>query len=264
MTNIHGDFIWYELMTTDADAAQDFYGGLVGWSFKDGGQSDMDYRLFSADGPQVGGVMPLSQEMQDGGARPMWAGYIGVDDVDATAQKIRSSGGTIMMEPQDIPDVGRFAFVRDPQGVPFYIMRGLSDEPSESFAHDAPREGHCAWNELLTSDLDAADAFYGDCFGWVAADSMDMGEAGPYRIYRNGEHRASMFGAMMKRPESGPPPIWLYYFRVPDIDEAATFIGAHGGAVVIGPQEIPGGEYVLNGTDPQGAIFALIGKWKGA
>ena len=124
MRNKHGDFIWYELMTTDADAAEAFYSGLVGWSFAASGQPDMDYRLFSADGPAVGGFMALTDEMQQGGARPLWAGYIGVDDVDATAKAVGEADGMVMVEPTDIPGVGRFAFVTDPEGAPFYIMRG--------------------------------------------------------------------------------------------------------------------------------------------
>lgn len=260
MPNKHGDFIWYELMTTDADAAETFYGGLVGWSFdKSDYGPDSDYRIFKADGPAVGGLMPLTEEMRDGGARPMWAGYIGVDDVDAAAETIVSSGGTVMMGPQDIPDVGRFAFVSDPQGVPFYIMRGASDETSEAFAHDKPREGHCAWNELATSDLKGAERFYETVFGWEKGDSMDMGEMGPYDMYKNPSHE-NMLGAMMAKPDEMPASLWSYYFRVPDIDKAAEYVRANGGQVLNGPMDIPGGEFVFAGLDPQGAMFALIGQ----
>ena len=166
MANQHGDFIWYELMTTDANAAQAFYKGLVGWRFQDSGQEGMDYRMFGpGERPEVGGLMPISAEMQEGGARPMWAGYIGVDDVDASATRIGESGGEILMEPQDIPEVGRFAFVKDPQGAPFYIMRGFSNEVSQAFALDGPKDGHCAWNELSTADREQAESFYEDVFG---------------------------------------------------------------------------------------------------
>lgn len=259
MANHHGDFIWYELMTTDADAAQDFYAGLVGWSFSDSGQDGMDYRMFRKDGTEVGGLMPLTQDMLDGGAQPLWAGYIGVDDVDATAAEITAAGGTVTMEPQDIPDVGRFAFVADPQGVPFYIMRGSSDEPSESFALGTPREGHCAWTELATADLPTAESFYERVFGWAKGDTMDMGEMGPYDMYRNPPHE-NMLGAMMGKPEAMPVSLWSYYFRVPDIDAAADYTKANGGQVLNGPMEIPGGEFVFAGLDPQGAMFSLLGK----
>lgn len=260
MRNEHGDFIWYELMTTDADAAQEFYSKLVGWTFdKPEEGSGMDYRLFRKDGPEVGGLMALTQEMQDGGAKPLWAGYIGVDDVDATADKLKAAGGSIMMEPQDIPEVGRFAFCTDPSGAPFYIMRAFSDEPSEAFAQNDPREGHCAWNELVSADREGAERFYESVFGWERGDSMDMGETGPYDMYRNPPH-PNMLGAIMQKSAEKPMSLWSYYFRVPDIDAAATFTKENGGQVLFGPERIPGGEYILNGMDPQGAMFALIGK----
>ena len=260
MTNQHGDFIWYELMTTDADAAQTFYGGLVGWRFRDAGQSGMDYRLFAKDGPDVGGLLPLTAEMQENGARPLWAGYIVVDDVDASAEAIAKAGGDILMQPRDIPNVGRFAFVKDPQGAPFYIMHGSSDQPSESFAPHTPREGHCAWNELATSDPAGAKTFYGDMFGWVKADSMDMGPMGEYDMMKNGADRDFMFGGLMKKPDEMPVSLWSFYFRVPSIDTAVAYVKDHGGQVVMGPMEIPGGEFSLNGVDPQGASFGLVGK----
>ncbi|MEW4448423.1 VOC family protein [Qipengyuania sp. JC766] len=260
MANHHGDFIWYELLTTDADAAQEFYAGLVGWRFQGGNQPDMDYRMFGpGDTPEVGGLMAITQDMKDGGARPMWAGYIAVDDVDGTAKNIADAGGTILMEPQDIPDVGRFAFCTDPQGAPFYIMRGFSDEESHAFALDGPKEGHCAWNELTSGDREGAARFYADIFGWELGDSMDMGEMGPYDMYRNPPHE-NMLGAIMQKPQEMPVSLWNYYFRVPDIDTAADYTKANGGQVLFGPSEIPGGEYVFNGIDPQGAMFSLLGK----
>lgn len=264
MRNKHGDFIWYELMTRDADAAQDFYGGLIGWSFAPAGdgEEDMgDYRLFSADGPAVGGLMPLTPEMIDGGARPLWAGYIGVEDVDATVRTIGEAGGNVMMGPMDIPKVGRFAFVADPQGAPFYIMRGEPDQQSESFAAHEPRVGHCAWNELWTADPEAAKHWYGRIFGFIKDGGMPMGDMGEYEFLRNAG-QDFMFGAVMKKPAEMPVSLWAYYFRVPDIDIAADYIGANGGQVMNGPMEIPGGDFALQAMDPQGAMFGLVGPRK--
>ncbi len=262
----HGDFIWYELMTTDADAAEAFYGGLLGWSFRPaaaaGGSS---YRLISRQGrqgPEAGGLMELTANMRAGGARPIWAGYVGVDDVDETARLLTRTGGAILMDPTTIEGVGRMAFVRDPLGAPFYIMRGASQEESHAFAQDEPREGHCAWNELHSTDPGAALTFYRACFGWEVVDSMDMGSMGSYEMLRNPPHE-SLLGAVMRAREDGPPPIWHFYFRVPDIDAALHCIGAEGGTVRGAPQEIPGGEFALNATDPQGAAFSLIGKRAG-
>ncbi len=258
MSDNQGDFIWYELMTSDADAAQKFYGPLLGWDFADSGMEGMDYRMFSKSGTNVGGLMPLSEEMAAGGARPLWAGYLAVDDADAAAKDIANAGGAVMMEPADIPGVGRFAFVADPQGAPIYIMKPEPTEgSSESFAKYEPREGHCAWNELVTTDPDGAKSFYGKLFGWEKKDEMDMGEMGLYEMLGTDDYT---LGAVMKKPAEMPVSIWVYYFRVPDIDRAAEYIAKNGGQVINGPMEVPGGEHIVQGMDPQGAMFALIGK----
>lgn len=256
VTDKHGDHIWYELMTTDAGAAEAFYAPLLGWEFADSDQSDIGYRIFSKNGAQVGGLMPLTGAMTAGEARPMWAAYIAVDDVDASAKAAAAAGGSVLMEPQDMPNVGRFAFLADPDGVPFYVMKSAG-EASESFAKYSPREGHCAWNELYAADPEAAKKFYGDLFGWVKAGEMDMGEMGQYEFLQSGDYN---LGAVMRRPEQMPASAWVYYLRVPAIDAAIEQVKAAGGQILLEPQEIPGGEFVIQGLDPQGAMFALIGK----
>lgn len=262
MSNTHGDFIWYELMTPDARAAQEFYGGLFGWSYEDSSMPGMTYLTFSADGTQVGGVMALTEQMRKGGAQALWAGYVGVEAVDATIAKLRERGGQVFLEPRDIPGIGRIAFVADNAGAPFYVMTDTSGQTSESFSAYGPRDGHCAWNELMTPDMDAAQRFYGDLFGWVKAESMDMGPIGEYRMLKNGMARDFMFGAMMRMPAEMPAPLWFYYFRAPDIDVAEAYVKAKGGTIITGPLEVPGGEFVFNAIDPQGALFSLIGKRK--
>jgi predicted enzyme related to lactoylglutathione lyase len=261
MPNHHGDFIWYELMSREPDASEAFYAGLLGWTFTAADPAgEMDYRLFSKGGPEAGGLLGLPAEACDAGAQTMWVGYIGVEDVDATAQEMTGRGGRVIMAPTTMPGVGRMAMLHDPQGAPIYLMRGASDEEIQAFAQDAPREGHCAWNELRTSDPAAALEVYGSCFGWEKADSMDMGPAGSYDMLRNPPH-TSFLGAVM--PSGGAPSMWLFYFRVADIDEAERYIVENGGEMLMGPQEIPGGEFILNARDPQGAILALIGKRSG-
>lgn len=259
MTNQHGDFIWYELMTTDAQAAQRFYGGLLGWTFKDSGMPDADYRLFSANGTEVGGLLQLTEEMQQGGAQSFWAGYLAVDDTDSAAESIAKAGGEVLMSPQDIPDVGRFAFVKDAQGAHFYVMTDTSGATSESFATHKPRDGHCAWNELMTSDPAGANSFYGDVFGWVKSESMDMGPMGEYDMYRNGAERDFTLAGVMRKPEAMPVSLWNFYFRLPNIDQAVEYTNANGGRVVNDPMQVPGGDFAISGVDPQGAFFSVIG-----
>ncbi len=258
MPNKHGDFIWYELLTTDPDAAAVFYGSVLGWEVSDSGQAGMDYRLFLIGGSKIGGMMALPSGALDAGLRPVWLGYIGVDDVDVTIGANTAAGGTVHMPATDIPGVGRLALLADPQGAVFYVMHGASEATSTAFSSTAP--GHCSWNELTTSDLTAALEFYGARFGWAKGEVMDMGALGDYQfITQDGRG----IGAMMTRQSDGPPPMWTYYFRVTDIDAAAESARAGGGHILHGPCAVPGGDHILIGTDPQGALFALVGGRQG-
>jgi len=258
MANKHGDFIWYELLTSNADAAQAFYGDIFGWSARDSGQSPMDYRLLSMSGVDIGGLMQINEEMKAGGARPIWLGYIGVEDVDASLASIIEAGGKAQMPAMDIPGVGRIAMMTDPQGAPFYVMRGGSDQESHAFAYDKPRLGHCAWNELATSDRRAAMKFYAEQFGWQKDGEMDMGPGGAYEFFRRGDV-PGMFAGVMTKPKEMPVSLWTFYFRVADIDDAVARTKDRGGQIAHGPVEIPGGEYAVNAVDPQGALFAFVG-----
>lgn len=250
-----GDFIWYELLTTDADAAQAFYGKVLPWAFNDSGQADMDYRIIRAPEHDVAGLMAITPEMAEHGARPVWLSYLAVDDVDRSVAAIEQKGGAVQMPAMDVPTVGRIAMVADPQGAPLYIMKPSGSGKSMAFAYDRPRVGHAAWNELHTADQLGAWAFYGDLFGWSHDGDMDMGPLGQYQFIRHG----GMIGAMMKADPAMGPPQWNTYFRVADIDAAKAAVEAAGGQVVQGPDEIPGGDFSMNCIDPQGAAFGLVG-----
>lgn len=257
MTTNHGDFIWYELNTTDADAASAFYSGLLGWTFADSDTDESGYRTFRTGEHQIGGVMQLTEEMKAGGAQPVWLGYVQVADLPAALAKVRANGGNVMLEDVEIPGVGPFAMIADPQGAMIYLMDDQSGMPSAAFSKHEARDGTCAWNELATSDPDAAHDFYTDLFGWTKGDGMEMGPLGFYQMYNHGDYG---LGAMMKKPEEFPVSLWAYYFRVPDIDVAKDYVEANGGSIANGPMEIPGGEFVFQGFDPAGAFFSLIGK----
>lgn len=262
MINQHGDFIWYELLTDNADAAAAFYGKVIGWTTQSAGMPDMDYRFFSSgDGSDtkdgVAGFMAITPDLAAGGAQPAWFGYIGVDDVDATVAALTAAAGTVLTPAMDLDGVGRMALVADPQGAPFYVMKGASDETSYSFAAQEPKVGHCAWNELSTIDPEAAKAFYGTLFGWTKDGDMDMGPMGKYEFLKASDGRFALGAVMPKMPEM-PVSAWSYYFRVPDIDAGAAAIGAHGGTILQPPIEIPGGDYSLMALDPAGAAFGLV------
>lgn len=264
MTNKHGDFIWYELLTKDADAAGDFYGKVIGWTSTSSDMPDMDYRFFSSsDGSDpkdgVGGYMAITPEMAEHGSRPAWVGYIKVDDVDASAARISGAGGAVLMPAMDVPGVGRMAMITDPQGAPFYVMRGASDDTSHSFAATEPTVGHCAWNELATSDPKAAIGFYQKQFGWAAAGEMDMGEMGVYHFLQASDQRF-MIGAVYSKIEADPMSHWLFYFRVANLDAAKAAVKANGGQIYMEPIALPEGpDFSMIAYDPQGAAFGLVG-----
>ena len=165
MPNSHGTPIWYELMTRDQDAAQTFYAKVLGWSFArpEMGPPGVDYRVGSAEDGPVGGIMTMPENAP---MPPMWAIYFGVDDVDAATEKARGLGAAIHMPPMDIPEVGRMAFLADPQGCLFYLMRGFSGEESRAFQDGMEGlPGHGVWNELSTPDPKDAVSFYGEQIG---------------------------------------------------------------------------------------------------
>ena len=253
MTNPHGSFIWYELMTKDPEASAAFYADVVGWTVGETQPGEMDYRMLTAPDGHVGGMLGLTDAMCEGGARSCWLGYFGVDDVDRTVEKITAAGGAVQMPASDMPGVGRIAMVTDPQGVPIYVMRGASSETSHAFGRMTM--GHVSWNELLTTDPDAALDFYGSIFGYRKEGAMPMGEMGDYTFISHGG--GEVIGAVMKNPGEAPA-MWGFYFRVPDIEAAKAKVEKGGGKIVFGPQEVPGGEIVLNATDPQGVPFGLV------
>ncbi|HYG90744.1 MAG TPA: VOC family protein [Azospirillum sp.] len=256
MSNLHGTFVWYELMTTDMKAAEDFYRGVIGWAARDSGVPDVSYTLFTMGERPVGGVMMLPESAREAGARPGWLGYVAVEDVDASAAKVMEAGGTVHRAPGDIPGVGRFAFVGDPQGAVFALFRGIGEAPPP-VAPGTP--GHAGWHELYAADWPTTFNFYAALFGWVKADAIDMGPMGTYQlIARGGEGGGSAFGGMMTKPDTVPVPFWNYYFNVEAIDSAVVRVIAGGGQIINGPYQVPGGSWIIQGLDPQGAMFSLV------
>jgi predicted enzyme related to lactoylglutathione lyase len=257
--NPEGTPIWYELMTADPDGSKAFYDNVIGWTIEAGPSGPMDYRMIdSGNGGQVGGVMRLTEEMIAGGAKPTWLFYIGVDDVDASIAKIKAAGGSVLMPAWDIPGIGRLAMVADPQGIPFYIMRGASDASSTAFERTGM--GKCNWNELSTPDQAGANAFYATVFGWTYPDKMPMGPLGDYVFIQAGDQT---IGATMQTIPPGEPnaqpSAWQFYFRAPDIEAAAANVTAQGGTVHAGPMEVPGGDRIIVASDPHGVMFGVVG-----
>jgi predicted enzyme related to lactoylglutathione lyase len=253
-SSMHGHFIWYDLMTPDPKAAQAFYTGVVGWKAQDSGVPGQSYTILSVGETGVGGLMELTPEACSAGAKPMWNGYIMVDDVDTYANRVTKAGGTVHRAPEDIPTIGRFAPVSDPHGAPFILFKPMTTEaPSPRPAPGTP--GTAAWRELYAGNLDKEFSFYSGLFGWTKAEAHDMGPMGTYQLFAiDGEQS----GGMMTKPPQVPAPSWNYYFNVDAIDAAAERVKKKGGQIINGPMEVPGGSWIIQGMDPQGAMFSLL------
>ncbi|HZQ52352.1 MAG TPA: VOC family protein [Bryobacteraceae bacterium] len=250
-----GDFVWHELRTTDAKGAEEFYTHVVGWQAKSAGDAGgMPYTILSVGDLGVAGLMQLTPQMLEAGVKPSWAGFIGVDDVDAYAKRIEQAGGKLHFPPQEIPGVGRFASVEDPQGATFLLFKGSLDYAPPRPPAGAP--GTVGWNELSANEEQSAWSFYSNIFGWTVENTMDMGPMGTYRIFNNG---GAPIGAMMTRdPKNSPVPFWLFYFNVESMDAAVARTQEKNGQVLMGPHQVPGDQWIILGLDPQGALFALV------
>lgn len=252
MASYTGKFIWYDVMTTDMKAAEKFYTSVIGWTAKDAGMTGHPYVLFSAGPAMVAGLMPIPDDAKAMGVPPCWTGYIAVDDVDGYVGRVRSAGGSIRREPADIPNVGRFAVVADPDGAVFILFKPSSDQEPPTIPPGA--QGHVGWHELYAGNLNAAWKFYSGLFGWTKGDTMDMGAMGIYQLFATGSHSV---GGMMTKPPQVPMPFWTYYFNVDAADAAVERVKAGGGKIANGPMEVPGGSWIVQCIDPQGAFFAM-------
>ncbi|MBB2203302.1 VOC family protein [Gluconacetobacter tumulisoli] len=248
-----GTFVWYDLTTTDATAATLFYQSVFGWGARDAGLPDLCYVLLTAGEKMIGGVIHLPQGPDcDIAADTGWIGYIAVDDIDAMIARIDGSGGTVHRPVMDIPDIGRFAIVGDPQGAMFALCQDMTPPPPTAPAIP----GQAEWHELHAVDPEEVFPFYARLFGWTKADTLDMGPTGTCQFFMAG---GSMGGGIIRRADPSAPPFWLHYFNVSDIDVAVDTIRNKGGEIIHGFRQIPGGHWIVQGRDPQGALFAVVG-----
>ena len=246
-----GKFVWYEYLGPDLGAAVNFYSQVVGWTARDGGMPGMAYWMLGVGPNFVAGVAALSDEMKAMGIPPCWSGYVWVDDVDAAVQQAVAAGGALNRAPMDIPGVGRFAVIADPQGAVILLFRDRDGNPSAPLAPSTP--GAVGWRELYTGDAAAALAFYSGLLGWKPAGEIDMGPMGAYRLF---ESAPGEMGGMFKPP--GPPAAyWLYFFTVEAMDAAVASAIAGGGKILTAPEQVPGGAWAARIRDPFGAGFGL-------
>jgi predicted enzyme related to lactoylglutathione lyase len=225
-----GRFAWHELHTTDKATALTFYAKLVGWETKEVPMGPGEtYGLCRLGGKDVAGI---TTSKAGPGVPPHWLPYIAVEDVDASASRAKELGGGVLSEPMDIPNVGRFAVLTDPQGAVFALFRQLTPYDAEPAI---PPPGAFCWEELVTSDPEAAAKFYAALFGYTIDGPMETG-AGPYRIFKRGEQRT---GGIMKLPPGVQQSNWLAYVAVHDVDAATHLAKELGGQVYMPPTDIP-------------------------
>jgi predicted enzyme related to lactoylglutathione lyase len=236
-------------MTRDVPAAIAFYSEVLGWKTQPFDKTG-NYTMWVASQGPLGGVMKLPDG--EAGTPPNWMAHVQVADADATVKAVQRLGGRICQEPTDIPEVGRFSVIADPQGAVLSVFQPRS---ADMALHDLAKDGEFCWNELVTSDSAAAFRFHSELFGWKILEEMDMGPMGKYRVFGLGEVR---IGGMMNLPPGAPmPPAWLYYVSTSDLDGTIARATRKGGKVLNGPVDIPGGGRIAQLLDAQGAAFAL-------
>ena len=241
----HGVPSWVDL-GTDVDAAKPFYAGLFGWDIPDLPPEAGGYCIALLRGRPVAGLGP---KMNPG--PPAWLTYVNVDDADAIAEKVAANGGSAIMAPSDVMDVGRMGVFADPTGAVFGVWQprahkgaGIVNEP-----------GSMCWNELMTTDVAGSAPFYGSVFGW---DTNTVGSGA--ETYTEWQLGGRSIGGMMAKPEGVPaevPPNWGVYFAVADADAAVARVSELGGSLLMGPMDIEPGRFAVL-LDPTGATFNVL------
>lgn len=254
-TAAKGRFVWYDLMTTDPDAAIIFYAKIFGWDLQPIEGSEMSYNVVVNKGVAIGGISLIPQEAVDGGVPPYWMGYISAPELDETVGAAKESGSEILVPPTDVPGMGAFSVIQDPQGA---VVAFYREDKAPEGRTDTPRTGDVDWHELETTDWKAATDFYTKLADWEDAGAEDMSPMGTYQMFVGGG--ISRGGVYNKPVENEGSPEWLLYFLVEDVKASVEEIKDLGGQVLNGPMEVPGGDIVAVCRDPQGAKFAVHAK----
>ena len=238
---------WVDLASADLAAAKAFYSGLFDWALVEGGPESGGYTMFQKGGKNVAGLGPIMME----GQPTAWTTYVSVEDADATVAKVTTAGGTVLMPPMDVLDVGRMAVFSDPTGAAMALW-----QPRAHHGADLANEpGTFTWNELQTRDTEAAKAFYRSVFGWDA----DTSEGGSM-VYTEWKRGGETVGGMLEMPAEVPPQVpafWLVYFAVEDCDNSVAKATGLGGTTLMPAMDVEPGRFAVL-SDPAGAAFAVI------
>jgi predicted enzyme related to lactoylglutathione lyase len=242
-----GKFVWHELLSGDTAAATAFYTKVVPWKSQPWEQ-DSSYSMWVAKNGPVGGIAKL-----DGPTSPHWLAYVAVPDIAPTVEAAKGLGGRVLKEKTSLPNGGSYAVLADPQGAEFAIYQAGTESGGNGAA--GPGAGDFSWHELATTDAKAAMEFYTKLLGWEVGPVHDMGApAGNYHLFL---HEGNQYGGMFVSDGSGMGPSWLCYISVEDVGKATTAAKNAGGRVMNGPMEVPGGSWVAQVLDSEGAPFAV-------
>ena len=243
-----GTFCWADLTTTDQEAAKRFYGALFDWEADDRPVGDgTSYSMMRLRGKDAAAISPQPPQQREAGLPPVWNSYVSVTSADDAAARAKALGANVHAGPFDVLSAGRMAVLQDPQGAFFLVW-----EPRDHYgAAVVNGPGALSWNDLATSNVEAAAEFYGELFGWSIA-PFDSGDD-PYMAIRNGD---AYNGGIRQLEREGAPPHWLVYFGIDDLDAALARVEELGGSKLAGPIDIQVGSVGV-AQDPQGAVFAL-------
>ncbi|MEX2031821.1 MAG: VOC family protein [Dehalococcoidia bacterium] len=242
---------WVDLTTTDLEGAKKFYGAVLGWTDYEVGPEEAGYYTMPRLKDQsVAGMMTQMDEEKTMGVPPHWNTYVRVDSADDAAKKAKDLGATVVADPMDVMDVGRMAVFLDPEGAAICVWQP-NQFPGAGLVNES---GAFCWSELYVKDVEQAKTFYGGLFGWGAQTSPGPVEYTEWQV--GGGSCAGMI--RITDEMQGLPPNWLVYFAVDDVDAAIEEAKSAGGAVHMGPMDIPQVGRIAMIADPQGAVFAII------
>ncbi len=244
-----GRFVWYDLMSRDTDASKRFYTEVLGWGTRVdrplmGVEGRSPYTMWTADGIPIAGLVPLNETY--------WLGYVAVEDVSRSVTQATDLGAQLLFGPEDIPQVGRFAVIGDPQGAVIALFQSV--DSSWAVQPFVPKILEFSWHELAATDSRAALDFYRAMFAWETIRENDMGPLGTYVVF--GQQGVPYGGMFNKAPEM-PAAAWCYYVRVEDVRETANKVLQNAGQVIHGPAEVPGGDSIAQCRDSSGGLFAV-------
>jgi hypothetical protein len=255
ITPARGSFSWFELATTDQEAARQFYQALFDWTSADTPMGPGEvYTIFRQGGRDVGAVYTMRAEQRAQGIPPNWLVYVAVDDADAAAGRATKLGGTVIVPPLDVMDAGRMAVIQDPTAAVFAMWQAKKSTGVGVFGEI----NTVSWVDLQTRDQAAAAEFYTSLFGWqmVEGKSMNPAKPGDYYHIVNG---ADFIGGVPPPTAVDPnaPPHWLIYVEVADCRATTAKATSLGARAYVDTMEIGKEGRISVIADPQGAVFAL-------